>query len=116
MIKCAGCSKNKPFDGAYSKKQQNIIREAIAKKGAARANLSNARCMMCTGAQRVEATCSDCDRTLGREEFDKAQLKKEDPKCRECQLKRTEMGTAKDMAARHLSNESYDDEDEDQDV
>lgn len=78
-LKCAGCGINKAIEGNFSNKQKAAIRAEILSKGQHRADFSMIRCIHCTGIQRIEATCTDCDQTLGREAFNKLQLKRENP-------------------------------------
>lgn len=91
-IKCETCKKIR-MQNAFSKRQLDILRNAIAKKGTKAINSPGyARCRNCVGGQAVEMRCSVCDQVKGLDQFAKAQRhNREMARCLACVQLHTEI-------------------------
>ncbi|KAL2825161.1 Stc1 domain-containing protein [Aspergillus cavernicola] len=83
-VKCKTCKKYR-VQSAFSKRQLEILRNAVVVEGPHALNGGHANCRNCTGVQTMELRCRECDQVKGTSEFAIGQRKAhEDARCLSC--------------------------------
>ncbi|KAI9371271.1 Stc1 domain-containing protein [Aspergillus egyptiacus] len=83
-VRCKVCRKWR-MQNAYSKRQLEILRNAIVVQGQRALNGGHATCRTCTGGQTMELKCCQCETVKGLDEFAINQRKEhENARCLVC--------------------------------
>ncbi|KAA8644174.1 hypothetical protein EYZ11_012043 [Aspergillus tanneri] len=82
---CALPDKKFRIQSAFSKRQLDVLRNAIVVQGPRAATAGHAKCRTCVGGPTVELSCCICDQIKGLEEFAKNQRHNRDSaRCLNC--------------------------------